>query len=174
MLKKTITFKDLDGNDVTEDFYFNLSLVELAEMEITREGISDKLLKIVASNNTAQIFNEFKNILHQAVGRRSEDNKRFIKDDEARSAFFESNAYEELFMEWIADGNAAAEFIAAVMPSDLEAKAAELTAKQKTVTDVNLPEQPAWITEGRVPSEAELVGATPDQLREAFRRKSAQ
>lgn len=174
MLKKTITFKDLDGNDVTEDFYFNLSLVELAEMEITQEGVSEKLKKIVQSENTALIFTEFKKILQQAVGRRSDDGKRFIKDDEARGAFFESNAYEELFLEWIADGDAAAEFIAAVMPSDLEVKAEELAAKHKSITNVNLPEQPAWITEGRVPSEAELVGATPDQLREAFRRKSAQ
>jgi hypothetical protein len=32
MLKKTITYTDYNGNKLTEDFYFNLSRAEIAEM----------------------------------------------------------------------------------------------------------------------------------------------
>ena len=33
MLKKTITYTDYNGSQRTEDFYFNLSKAEIAEME---------------------------------------------------------------------------------------------------------------------------------------------
>jgi len=37
MLKKSITYSDLDGNSVTDDFYFNLSKSELVEMELSEK-----------------------------------------------------------------------------------------------------------------------------------------
>lgn len=33
MIKKTISYADYDGTNRTEDFYFNLSMAELTEME---------------------------------------------------------------------------------------------------------------------------------------------
>ena len=38
MLKKTISYTDYDGNQRTEDFYFNLSKAEITEMELSMEG----------------------------------------------------------------------------------------------------------------------------------------
>lgn len=38
MLKKTISYTDYDGNQRTEDFYFNLSMAELTEMQMGVEG----------------------------------------------------------------------------------------------------------------------------------------
>lgn len=172
MLKKTITFKDLDGADVTEDFYFNLSMVELAELEIGESGIGERLQKIIETEDTGLIFAEFKNILGKAIGKRSEDGRRFIKNQDVVDGFFQSNAYETLFFEWITDPDAAAEFINGLMPSDLTEKVAAIAAQQKTGGDTIKAKGSTWITEGRVPTEAELVGATPDELREAFRRKS--
>lgn len=171
MLKKTITFKDLDGQDVTEDFYFNLSAVELAEMEIGNSNISDRLKKIIESEDTGQIFQMFKEILTKAVGKRSDDGRRFVKNQDVVDEFFQSNAYEVLFFEWIADGNAAAEFINGLMPADLEQVVSGLATNQK-VTDVQLPEQPAWITEDRDPTSAELQSMTQAQLKDAFVRKA--
>ena len=37
MLKKTISYTDYDGNQRTEDFYFNLSKAEITEMELSME-----------------------------------------------------------------------------------------------------------------------------------------
>ena len=38
MLKKTITYTDYNGMTRTEDFYFNLSMAEVAEMEMSTAG----------------------------------------------------------------------------------------------------------------------------------------
>ena len=38
MLKKTITYTDYNGVERTEDFYFNLSKAEIAEMELEIPG----------------------------------------------------------------------------------------------------------------------------------------
>lgn len=38
MLKKTISYTDYDGNERTEDFYFNLSKAEIIEMELGTAG----------------------------------------------------------------------------------------------------------------------------------------
>ena len=35
MVKKTIKYSDYNGNEIEEDFYFNLSKVELLEMEMS-------------------------------------------------------------------------------------------------------------------------------------------
>ena len=48
MLKKTITYTDYDGHERVEDFYFNLSKAEVAEMEMSEYGgLSNLLKKIV-------------------------------------------------------------------------------------------------------------------------------
>ena len=39
MLKKTITFEDLDGNLVTDDFYFHLSKAEIAEIAAASDDV---------------------------------------------------------------------------------------------------------------------------------------
>ena len=38
MLKKTITYTDYNGNERTEDFYFNLTKAEVVEMEMSTSG----------------------------------------------------------------------------------------------------------------------------------------
>jgi len=82
MLKKTITYKDLDGNDVTEDFYFNLNKAEIAEMEMMEAGgLSTKLRRIVETNDQREIMIAFKSIIMQTIGRRSEDGRRFEKSE---------------------------------------------------------------------------------------------
>lgn len=170
MLKKTITFKDLDDNLVTEDFYFNLSKAEVAEMELSREGgLSGFLEKIVEAGNGGEIITTFKSIIRSAVGKRSEDGRRFIKNDEVRDDFFQSDAYSELFMELCTDANAGAAFVRGIVPSDM----AELAKLPKT-EDVQLPEddQPPWIREDRDPTKQELMRMSKEEMAQAFARRS--
>lgn len=175
MIKKTLTFKDLDGEDVTEDFYFALNTAELAELEFSKKGgLSAHMEKVIKSEDGGEIIRTFKEIIRMSVGRRSEDGRRFEKSDEIANDFMQTNAYPDLFMALATDAESAAEFIRGIVPSD----AAEAVANgQRAVTDIPLPEEtkPAWFTEGRVPTEAELKGVKdPALLQEAFRRKSAQ
>jgi hypothetical protein len=123
MLRKTITFEDLDGNPLTEDFYFNLTAAEIAEMEMGKEGgFMDYLQRIVAAQDAVAIVSTFKDILKSSYGVRSRDNKRFIKSDEVWLDFMQSDAYSVLFLELITDADASAEFIQAIVPKDLAGK----------------------------------------------------
>ena len=83
MIKKTVTYIDFNGNERTEDFYFNLTQVELAEMDLGITGVSGGLLgmlqKIVAEKDQRQIVEYFKKIVLMAYGEKSVDGRRFTK-----------------------------------------------------------------------------------------------
>ena len=139
MLKKIVTYKDLDGNDITGEFYFNLSVAELAEMEMYEEsGLSTKLAAVAKGGNPQEIIKTFKMILEKAVGRRSEDGRRFVKDQEAIDNFMQTDAYSVVFMELLTDAQAAAQFIIGCVPKDLSDKLAGMDLA--TMTTVQLPE----------------------------------
>lgn len=117
MLKKTMTYIDYEGTSRTEDFYFNISKGELAEMELgTDGGMSEMLKRIIASQDRKKIIEIFKEIILKAYGVKSDDGKRFIKSPELSKAFSETEAYSDLFMELVSDGKAAADFVNAIVP----------------------------------------------------------
>ena len=119
MLKKTITYTDYFGNERTEDFYFNFSKAEIIEMETTsipNGKLSDYLKQVVETKNTNELVRIFKDIVLKAYGERSEDGRRFMKSDEIREAFKETEAYSEIFYECATNAEAAAEFINGVVP----------------------------------------------------------
>ena len=64
----------------------------------------------------------FKDIILMSYGEKSFDGKRFVKRDEIRDGFAQTEAYSNLFMELITDDKAAAEFINGILPSDLQAE----------------------------------------------------
>ncbi len=119
MLKKTITYEDFDGNKRTEDFYFNLSKAEVLEMEMgVTGGMTQMLNKIVAAQDGKRIIETFKEIILKAYGEKSPDGKRFIKSEEIATAFSQTEAYSQLFMELATDADAAAKFVNGIVPVD--------------------------------------------------------
>lgn len=120
MLKKTITYTDYNGEERTEDFYFNLNKAEVMEMEMSQNGgLSEYIHRIVNSNNNAAIVSLFKEIICKAYGEKSLDGKRFIKSEELTNAFIQSEAYAELFMELATNADAAAAFVNGIAPKNL-------------------------------------------------------
>ena len=118
MLKKTIKYVDFDGNERTEDFYFNLTKAEVAEMEMSSEGGLTKMLeKIVATQDSKRIVEVFKDLILKAYGEKSLDGKRFIKNQELRDAFSQTEAYSELFMELAMNAEMSAAFVNGIVPS---------------------------------------------------------
>lgn len=121
MLKKTITYTDYNGNERTEDFYFNLSKAEVMEMELgTAGGLAEMIRNIVSAQDAPAIINTFKEIILKAYGEKSPDGKRFVKSEEIRTAFSQTEAYSNLFMELSTDAEAGAEFVSGIMPSDMD------------------------------------------------------
>lgn len=160
MLKKSITYDDFDGGTFTEDFYFNLSKAELVELELSHKGgLSDSLKKIVASEDGAQIISEFKNIILKSYGKRSEDGKRFIKNQQLRDEFESTEAYSVLFIELVTDADAAADFVKGIMPQGL---VDEETSQLELITT---PPSPEAVQAGLPPTVQNLEeGASPRKL----------
>ena len=117
MLKKTITSVDFNGNERTEDFYFNLTKAEVMEMEMsTVGGLSEMIQKIVSAQDTPSIIKVFKDLILRSYGEKSADGKRFIKTPEMAEAFSQTEAYSALFMELATDAEAAAAFVNGIIP----------------------------------------------------------
>lgn len=117
MLKKPITFRNLDGETVTETHYFHLTEAEVIEAEYEIDGgLTTYIQRVVDAQNEREIIAVYKKLLLLAYGKRSEDGKRFIKNDELRLEFTQNPAYSALFMELATDHKAAAEFTNGIMP----------------------------------------------------------
>lgn len=118
MLKKTIKYTDYNGVERNEDFYFNLSKAELMEMELsTTGGLTEMIKKIVKTQDAPAIIKIFKELVLKAYGVKSDDGKRFIKSDELRAEFSQTEAYSELFMELATNAEAAAVFVNGIIPA---------------------------------------------------------
>lgn len=117
MLKKTMTYTDYDGTERTEDFFFNISKAEVAEMELSTEGgLVQKLEKIVAAQDAKQIIETFKDLILRSYGEKSPDGKRFVKSQEIRDSFSQTEAYSDLFMELATNAEAATVFVNGIIP----------------------------------------------------------
>lgn len=130
MLKKTMTYVDYNGNERTEDFYFNLTEAEIMEMEMgTAGGLSEMIQNIVKAQDAPAIIKIFKDLVLSAYGQKSLDGKRFIKSQELKEEFAQTEAYSQLFMELATDADAAAKFVNGIIPSKLEEAAKAEQAK---------------------------------------------
>lgn len=129
MLKKTISYEDFDGNQRTEDHYFNLTEAEIAEMELSMNGgLSQLLTKILQENDQKQIIEYFKKIVLMAYGEKSLDGRKFVKNQKIRDEFASTAAYSEIFMELATDADAASAFVKGVMPKNAGRMPAALKA----------------------------------------------
>lgn len=125
MIKKTITFTDFNGNERVDDFYFNLTIDELVDLELSpTESVKNHLNRIINSDDSIEIYKVFKKIVLAAYGKKSDDGLRFIKNEELKEEFSQTNAFSELLFEFIKNSESAAEFINALIPKD---KIKELT-----------------------------------------------
>lgn len=120
MLKKTITYKDYNDVERTEDFYFNLSKAEIMEMEMgTTGGLAEMITRVVAAQDTPSVVKIFKDLVLKAYGVKSPDGRRFIKSEELSAEFAQTEAYSILFMELATNSDAAAKFVNGIVPADM-------------------------------------------------------
>lgn len=117
MVKKTISYTDYDGNQRTEDFYFNLNKAELAEMAHSETGGMQKYLEnIVAEKDNKRIIAILKDIILKSYGKKSLDGRRFEKSPQLSEEFSQTEAFVELFMELGENAEAAVAFVNGIVP----------------------------------------------------------
>ena len=177
MFKKTISFKDFNDNDQTQVFYFHLSKAELLTMAADGKTMMDRIQRIIDTNDGRGILNEFRDLIKEAAGVRSEDGSRFIKTDEAKSALMDSPAFDELLMELATNLDASVEFVRQLIPQSMQDQMLEQMKKSKA-GDVQLPpdpfkepedNRPLWMKEHRNPTDAELMAMSKEEMQLAFR-----
>lgn len=166
MVKKTITYTDFNGEEVTSDLYFNLTKAELVEIELGhKDGLGESIQRIIDSKDGAAIVAEFKKILLMAYGQKSLDGTRFIKNDALREEFESSAAYSEIFMELVTDAEKAAAFIQGVIPEDMTEETMKSVAKLNNDSEKfndDITDKPE--TTPRVITDKDIIGFSTDEL----------
>ena len=120
MLKKTIKYTDYNGVERTEDFYFNLNKAEIMEMQLTTVGGLDVYLKkILSAQDVPTLMGIFKDLILKSYGVKSDDGRRFIKNEKLREEFEQTEAYSILYMELSTDAESAAAFVNGIIPADV-------------------------------------------------------
>ena len=119
MLKKTVTYIDFDGNERTEDFFFNLTEQEIAEMELSTEGgLGNFINKAVAAKSQVELIELFKKLILAAYGVKSADGRRFVKNDAVREDFMSTQAFSDIYMELVQDAVKASAFFNGIVPKE--------------------------------------------------------
>ena len=123
MYKITETYTDYDDNQRTEDFYFNYSQAELADMQFSVPGgLAGMIDKIIKTNDTPELVKLFRELIQKAYGEKSNDGRRFIKSPELTKEFTETVAYSQIYIRLATDSKAAQEFINKVVPKSMKDK----------------------------------------------------
>lgn len=140
MLAQEITYEDFNGHMVTETFYFNLTKAEMLRLQVSVDGGMQQLLqKIVDSQDVKSLIHEFEKLVLAAYGIKSEDGKKFIKNDELREDFKQTAAYDAIFTKIATDEKFAAAFVVGTFPKDLDLQQAIAEAKAQNAVPAPLP-----------------------------------
>lgn len=132
MLKKVFKYTDFNGVEREEEHWFHLSKAELMEMELgVTGGYTEMINKIIATKDVPSLIKIFKELILKSYGEKSADGRRFIKSEELSTAFAQTNAYSDLFMELATDDNAASEFVKGIIPSDIDIDSVDHPALKK-------------------------------------------
>lgn len=142
MLKKTITYEDFNGKEVSEEFFFHLSKAELVELEMSHKGgMLEWLQNLIKAEDGKTIMEEFKKIILNSYGKKSDDGRRFTKNETLREEFESSEAYSTLFMELVTDAEKASEFVNGIIPAGMAEEVAKLSPSPiSAVPEIPTPE----------------------------------
>ncbi|MDO4378814.1 MAG: hypothetical protein Q4C64_06785 [Erysipelotrichia bacterium] len=104
MYKKRITFKNYNGEEISEDYYFNINKAEMLELEAQyKDGLKTHLQELLEKEDTKSIFEFIKLLILLSVGKKSDDGRLFIKNDTILNDFQYSEAYPTLLYDLFAD-----------------------------------------------------------------------
>jgi len=121
MYVKEIEYTDFNGVSRKEKFYFNLTKAEILDMELGKTGgLTEYIQKILQAQDTPSIMSLFKTLLLKSYGVKSDDGRRFIKNDQVREDFEQTQAFSDLYMLLALDDNEASKFVNAIVPDDMK------------------------------------------------------
>lgn len=123
MISETITYKDFNGKERTETYYFHLTEAELTKMQLLTEGgYAEMIQRVLDAKSTPELVAIFEEWIQKSYGVKTPDGRGFLKRKEDLELFMSTEAYSQLFMKLAFDDVAAARFINGVVPSDVADK----------------------------------------------------
>ena len=142
MVKKTVTFTDFEGKEITKDFYFNLSKMEVRVLDRKIPGGLMNMITQIQQEKDVDRFLDFLDlVILESYGERGDDD-RFVKEDSRGrrlSSYFKiSEAWDVLFTNLLQNDKELEDFLSGIIPKDVAEQARKdmETARQGTLTAV--------------------------------------
>lgn len=137
MYKREATYKDFNGVERKEDFYFNLTEAEILKMEWSESGgFADQLLRILKKKDGVEIMKTFDMIIDASYGVKSPDGRLFTKTPEALAEFKSTQAYSDLYKEICTDSEKAINFIMQIIPAEVDKDQIDSFIKENGLTAI--------------------------------------
>lgn len=131
MLTKEITYTDYNGTNHTDKYYFNLNKVEIIKLNYKYKGGFDQYVQNIIKNNDERSMLELvEDLILMSYGEKAINGIDFIKNDDIKTRFQNSEAYSELFIELISNPDKLTEFVNGIIPAGLMAQLDALKKKE--------------------------------------------
>lgn len=141
MYVKEIEYTDFNGVARKEKFYFNLTKAEILDMELGKTGgLTEYIQKIIAAQDTPAIMGLFKTLLLKSYGVKSDDGRRFIKNDQVREDFEQTQAFSDLYMLLAINDEEASKFVNSIIPEDMRTSAEQKAKFVENIVPSNTTE----------------------------------
>lgn len=131
MKKMTIKYTDFNGVEREEDFWFNLTEAEIMDMNLSKKGGLEAVIKqIINTQDVPALAELFKSIINKSYGIKSPDGRNFVKSEKILADFVSTQAYSNMYMMLITNTDKATEFINGVVGEQIAAKAKNIDVKK--------------------------------------------
>ncbi len=136
MFKKSLTYKDWNGVERTEEFRFNLSKTDIQLLNAKHPGgLFNYMKSCYEAMDVPKMMDFFVMLIMESYGVVSEDGRRFEKSPELSKAFSETRAFDEIFQWLYNEKGAINEFLTKVVPDDLASKVSEALNDAKSLPE---------------------------------------
>lgn len=131
MFEREFTYEGFDGKTYKDTWGFYLSKADLLEIQLgTFVGLDQLMKRLIETKNGKEIMAIVKEIILKAVGHTSPDGRKFLRNDELREEFQQTDAYSQLFSELVTDPEKVLDFIFGAVPKEIGDKMREERAKE--------------------------------------------
>ena len=120
MIKETLTYKDFNGEERTDDFYFHMTKLEWLRFDRKYGGLKEYIQKATRDNDEYGILTLLEELIQSAYGEKSLDGIRFIKSPEITERFVQSDAYSDMVVGFLTDTQKGINFFNRLAPADMD------------------------------------------------------
>lgn len=139
MFERKFKFEGFDGKMYEDTWGFYLSKADLLEIQLgTFVGLDALMKRLIETKNGKEIMAIVKEIILKAVGHTSPDGRKFLRNDELREEFQQTDAYSQLFSELVTEPEKVLDFIFCAVPKKIGEKMRE--EREKELASANAEE----------------------------------